>query len=322
MKNSFAIRLFTCAYIFLFLISNMYFSYFAYSKIPDIDKIQTARVRAKQGFLKFTRHIRDCGEELLDLTEKTDQIMMDISSKRDLYYSVQTQEQFDDLKKDRSLSVSYIDGLKKNIQFLKNRCSLLNDTAFIRKADSIKQKLDSHISVLDGVNEHILFIRDVNTKIYNKDKLFDCWLKADNVESMGWDELSFILAQNVGDTFTMKAELNSLNIKYDFTSTYIDLCNIDKSVEIALASGLGKTDREKVLISAEGLKSIKEKSQEILNAVQKAYKENFDFQRLAKLKCSRLNERNADLAGICETPLDNPSWTYTAYHFWDKIPVE
>ena len=300
----------------LFLATSICFSNFSHSKTSDIASIQKNRSLKKNKFLKFTDHIANCGKELLDISHKAGQITKGFTSKMDSYRSVQTRQQFNELQAHKEQTISHVDVLKKNIKYIKNRCPLLNESISLEKTDTMKKKLNSRLSVLQGVEDHIDYMRDYNTELYDKGKLFLCWINlGSNKKHIGLVNLTFNVSFDIGDIHFIKTKLNTLNMLYDYASTYIKLCDVDNSLKKALAMDISHDEERRVLLSASSLKSILDYGQTILAKAQKRYEDHFDFQTMANLSCSRLEKTKADLGGICEIPLDNPSWAYSAHYF-------
>ena len=279
----------------------------------DIEQIKQDRQNKSKVFLSSFNNIQSCKEKASNLSQQILAIKKDIYEKQDLYKNIRTEEAFQNTLKLRTQSLNSIKAIETEILSLNRNCPFLS-------SDSLKNNLDLTIKDLKkdqwSMNYDQGWIKadkKISERVHNNYKLGSCDI---NMSGPTQDiiTLTFFMSLNDinGNIFELNKNFSFLKILDDYISTTAKVCGLKEVIKT-----VDSLDEENKKIRKAEIKSF----QSSLEASQKMLTEgkeiisNINFEESSKKICRKLRDSEKDHAGVCENPLDNPSWHYSVSYF-------
>ena len=292
----------------------LYSSAILFAESPaSIDQIKKERKIKAQSFANHLSQVHSCKKALDHLFTQVADIKNTLSKNEELCGTIHTERQLNQCFQFRSDTLNEMEALKSSASNFKTQCSF---PVFRKKMELIHENLElplnslnRSLSLLTDIKREVAHYKRTQFQIYNKYKLLDCHLNAPIVEMSLWD-LKAQRAFDNGNIHLIKQSLRALEVLNDYISTLYSLCNGDEAEETALNQ-----------TASSHLKNIVTNSQNILDNAKNKFSD-FSFDQLSQKMCQNLKDTNKDLFGLCEDPLNNPSWVYSAHCLWSETLKE
>ena len=279
----------------------------------NIEQVKKDRQNQSKGFLSSFNNIQSCKEKLNNLSQQVSAIKKDVYEKQDLYKNIRTEEAFQKTFKLRTQNLNSIKAIETEMLSLKKICPFFRFDSLVSNLDLTIKDLKQDQWSMNYDQDWIKTDKKISERVHNDSKLRSCDI---NMGGPTQDIiiLSFFMSLNDsnGDIFELNKNFSFLKILDDYISTTATVCGLKEAIET-----VDSLDEENKKIRKAEIKSF----QSSLDAGQKMLTEGkeilngFSFEESSKKICRKLRDSEKDHAGVCENPLDNPSWHYSVSYF-------
>ena len=293
------------SFIIMFLLFNVFYIPLVFSSSSKIDQLKKERDKKHEAFLEMTSQIDQCGEELKILENQVVNADKEISSKRvfcqDMTSDVEYQKCLDSI----SEIITHLENLQNLTMDTQKRCPLFAAKSFLDRLLQAIQSAEDDRMKLNKRYQFIVFESNMNQSIYEENKLSTCYnsvLKIDG-NILYWANKVRMEVVTSQDMYLINQGLSALEVSRDYISSLKEVClsSVDSQQSSSHPNYADLIEKKE--------KQVKEKVEQIF-----AIGESIDFQQAAKTMCKILEDKNKDTVSLCENPLNNPSWIYSAHY--------
>ena len=277
--------------------------------IETIEALQRDREQNRNAFLNHAHQITTCVEEVQKLSVQANTISENISKNTETCgYFISTENNYNHCVMDLSKIKTYLRDLKNNIADTNNSCSL-----FSKNNDQLASSLnaiESSIRLLgdEGMGYWLNFTRESHSSIYNDNKYQDCATDILRIGyPIGFFSTGAMTHHYVSDIYELERSLLGLRIYSDYSQAIAEACGVYEVNE----------DQTALMQEINEVKTENEQIQERVSRTIDKYS-NYSFDELSSKKCEAIQKRNINTFGLCENPMNTPSWVYSIHHMYEN----
>ncbi len=271
----------------------------------DIDLLKQQRQFNKEHFHYAIKDLQDCvrmsknlSSQLANSTHEYQKKVEEVQNKCHSR-SITNKKEFDDCLSAQYSLRAQIESLIYILPSLKGPCSRTQYPELTPNLKALSRELEERIAITR--TKYLAFFRnqkDLETtekrrKKYPNSIKAGCYISLlSYLERMQWWSITALINADVGDIYDVERALKAIKILKDDMATRTDLCKIHERMKDAIA-----------------------KSEEILKKTQN-YKK--PFEEMAQKICGHLDQKKPVHRELCQEPLNNDSWKYSASQALEK----
>jgi len=297
-----------------------------------IEALQRERKQNRNSFLNHAHQITTCAEEVQKLSVQANTISENFSKNTKTCGDfISTQDDYNHCKRDLSKIRTYLRGLKNNVANTKNNCPLfsVNDKQLSSSSTALKSSIRRLSD--EGMGFWLRFNRESNSSIYANSKYQNCASDISGTSyPIGFFSTGAFTCRYESDIYGLEKSLVGLRIYSDYSQAIAEACGVYEVNEdqTALMQEINeiKTENEqtqKRISEAidkyhdyiNEIKTENEKIQKIISEDIDRYS-NYSFDELSSKKCEEIQKRNINAFGLCDNPINTPSWKYSIHHIY------
>lgn len=270
-----------------------------------IETLQRKRKQNRNSFLNHAHQTTSCAEEVQKLSVQANTISENISKNTKTCGSfISKEDDYNKCVKDISKIRTYLKNLKSNVANTKSSCPLfsVND----KQLESSLNAIESSVYLLgEGMGYWLRATRKIDSSIYNDNKYKDCATDILRINyPLGFFSTGVFTSHYVSDMYRLEKKLLGVRIYGDYSQAIVEACIANED----------QTDRMQEIneVKAENEQIQKEVSEDINKY------SNYSFDELSSKKCKAIKKRNINVFGLCENPMNTPSWKYSIHHIYDS----
>jgi len=273
-----------------------------------IEALQRERKQNRNSFLNHAHQITTCAEEVQKLSVQANTISENFSKNTKTCGDfISTQDDYNHCKRDLSKIRTYLRGLKNNVANTKNNCPLfsVNDKQLSSSSTALKSSIRRLSD--EGMGFWLRFNRESDSSIYANSKYQNCASDISGIIDYPLSLLStgVIIYHEVSDIYELEKSLVGLRICSDYSQAIAEACGVYEVNE----------DQTALMQEINEIKTENEKIQKIISEDIDRYS-NYSFDELSSKKCEEIQKRNINAFGLCENPINTPSWKYSIHHIY------
>ena len=299
-------------FVIIVLVFDIFYAQLVFSADSVVLQLRRDRQIKHQAFIDSANQFTQCSEELWSLVGQIDVLHESVLSKGVICDEINSSDKYKECIGLISQSISDLKNLKSVVLDAQRRCPLFNSRSSVNKLTGLIDSLESDLITLNERYKYVVMDENVKVAVYDRNKLSKCYTSLQNLSSRIYlwiDRINLNLVGFSRDLYPVTQGLSALEIYEDYFLNIKDIC-------------LKTADPEKTRDHETYVGLIENKYNEIKEAIATVFgnHENFPFEENATMMCTELTSDTdhasySVIEGLCQEPLNNPSWIYSAHYF-------
>ena len=297
MKQKFLLR-------FIFLVFFINVVYAEQQKDSLTQEIQTARQNTHLNFKTQADLIQYCTQEMSSVSSQAVIIKHNISEINNHCRNLDTEDQINECINSKETVLNKMKSLAQTVSIIQTRC--FADFSLNRIVHSVNA-LEKDLMIFQGRYTRWLQRREQNKQEEYQNRPLLCSLDVGfrYRQMIDWDT-QIKMASFSGDVYTFNKGVSAIAVLNDYIQILAGLC-----IQEEPDNPLSQSD----LALVQEIHTRTQKSQELADQTVHQIN-NVDLDQWPKKWCSQQENTSSQvIQELCQNPLNNPSWTYSAYYF-------